>query len=54
MDLDETNPLAHEVTGHCLLRFGHKDQAREAYKKAVELAEGTPKEAALRDNLRRL
>jgi tetratricopeptide (TPR) repeat protein len=54
VDLDDKNPLAHEVTGHCLLRFGHKDQARASYQKAVELAKGTPKEVALRENLRRL
>lgn len=54
LELDANNFLAHEIHGHCLLRFGRKDEARAAYKKAVELAEGLPVQERLKDNLRRL
>ena len=54
IELDPKNPRAHEIRGHCLLRFGDKERAREAYERAVALAKGTSKEAEYRANLRRL
>jgi len=54
LDLDDTNPRAHELHGHCLLRFGYKDRARRAYERAIDLAKGTPQEELFRENLTRL
>jgi tetratricopeptide (TPR) repeat protein len=54
IELDPDNPRAHEIRGHCLLRFGQKDKARQAYERAVELVKGTRAEKAYRENLRRL
>lgn len=54
IELDPENPRAHEIRGHCLLRFGDKERARASYEKAVELAKGTPAERAYRANLKRL
>ncbi len=54
LDLDPDNPRAHEIRGHCLLRFGQKDKARQAYERAVELVKGTRAEKDYRENLRRL
>ena len=54
LDLDPDNPRAHEIRGHCLLRFGQKDKARQAYERAVELVKGTRFEKDYRENLRRL
>ncbi|HET6584241.1 MAG TPA: tetratricopeptide repeat protein, partial [Nannocystaceae bacterium] len=34
IELDPDNPRAHEIRGHCLLRFGQKDKARAAYERA--------------------
>ncbi len=52
--LDPDSARAHEIRGHCLLRFGQKDRARAAYERAVELAKGTRAEKDYRENLRRL
>lgn len=52
--LDSDNPRAHEVQGHCLLRFGYRDQAKTAYERAVALVVGTPREKSFRANLKRL
>lgn len=52
--LDDENPRAHEIHGHSLLRYGLKDKARQAYERAIELVEGTPREAEYRANLKRL
>lgn len=54
LDLDDKDARAHELHGHALLRFGYKDRAREAYEKAVELAQGTPEEKEYRASLARL
>jgi Flp pilus assembly protein TadD len=54
LDLDDANPRAHELHGHCLLRFGYKDRARKAYERAIDLAKGTPQEESFRENLGRL
>lgn len=54
IDLDKSNPRAHAILGHALLRFGYKDRARESYEQAIELVTGTPDEKEYRDNLRRL
>lgn len=54
IELDPDDPRAHEIRGHCLLRFGQKDRARAAYERAIELAKGTRAEKDYRDNLRRL
>jgi Flp pilus assembly protein TadD len=54
LDLDDGDPRAHQLHGHALLRFGLKDRAREAYLRALELAEGTPTEAQVRADLQRL
>ena len=53
LELDENNPGAHEIQGHCLLRFGDKEGARKSYERAIELAEASEKEA-YRANLKRL
>jgi len=53
LELDPNNPGAHEIHGHCLLRFGDKNGARKAYERAIELAADTEK-SAYRDNLKRL
>ncbi len=53
LGLDPNNPGAHEIQGHCLLRFGDKDGARKAYEQAIELAEPFEKET-YRANLKRL
>ncbi len=52
--LDPENPRAHEIRGHCLLRFGQKEKARAAYERAIALAKGTRAEKAYRENLDRL
>ncbi|MEM6296331.1 MAG: hypothetical protein AAGA54_33985 [Myxococcota bacterium] len=52
--LDPENPRGHEIRGHCLLRFGDKKGAREAYETAIDLARGTPQEGSYRANLKRL
>ncbi|TPV94810.1 MAG: tetratricopeptide repeat protein [Myxococcales bacterium FL481] len=52
--VDPTNPFAHEMLGHCHMRFGHKDEARAAYTKAVEHARTPGQKKGFRDNLRRL
>ncbi len=52
--LDPDSPRAHEIRGHCFLRFGQKDKARQAYERAVELADGTRMEKEYRENLHRL
>ena len=54
IELDDGNMLAHEIRGHCLVRFGRRDEAKEAYEKALELGKGTSEETRLRENLRRL
>jgi Flp pilus assembly protein TadD len=54
IELDEHNPEARAMLGHALLRFGHKDRAKEAYEKAIELVAGGPLEKEYRENLRRL
>jgi len=54
LDLDDTNPRSHEINGHTFLRFGHKEQARVAYERAIELANGTSLEPKYRENLARL
>ena len=51
VELDADNPRAHEVLGQLWMRFGRKDRAAEAFRRAVELAAGTPDEAAFRKNL---
>lgn len=48
------DPHAHEMLGHCYMRFGHKDDAKAAYQRAVELATNPAMEKDLQDNLRRL
>ncbi len=53
MELDPENPGAHEIHGHTLLRFGDKSGAKEAYDKAIELADEDEK-ASFRENLGRL
>lgn len=53
-ELDPDDPEAHALIGNVWLRFGKKDNAREAYQKAVDLTEGTSLEATYRENLRRL
>lgn len=52
--LDPEDPRAHEIRGHCLLRFGQKEKARAAYERAIALAKGTRAEKAYRENLDRL
>lgn len=54
LELDDADARAHELHGHALLRFGYKDRAREAYERAVELAQGTPEEKEYRASLARL
>jgi tetratricopeptide (TPR) repeat protein len=54
IDLDDDSARAHELRGHALLRFGLKDDAKQAYERALALASGTPDEAEYRENLRRL
>ncbi len=53
LELDENNPGAHEIQGHCLLRFGDKVGARKAYEQAIKLAEASEKDT-YRANLKRL
>ena len=53
LELDPDNPRAHEIHGHCRLRFGDKAGARKAYERAIELADDADK-AAYRANLKRL
>ncbi len=53
LELDADNPGAHEIYGHCLLRFGDKAGAQKAYEDAIELAPEDDK-AAYRANLKRL
>jgi predicted Zn-dependent protease len=54
VELDESNPRAHEILGQMWVRFGHKDRAKESFEKALELGKGTPQEAAYRENLKDL
>ena len=54
VELDPNAPNAHAVLGHTLLRYGHRERARQAYERAVALARGTPLEAKMRENLARL
>jgi tetratricopeptide (TPR) repeat protein len=54
IELEPDLPRAHEIRGHCLLRFGQKAKARAAYERAIELAAGTRAEKDYRENLRRL
>lgn len=54
IEIDDQNPRAHEIHGHSLLRYGLKDQAKQAYERAVELVEGTDQEADYRANFKRL
>lgn len=54
IERDPNNPRAHELRGHCLLRFGMRDEAKAAYEKAVELARGTDGEKGFLANLKRL
>jgi len=54
IELEPQSPRAHEIRGHCLLRFGHKVKARAAYERAIELAKGTRAEKDYRENLKRL
>ncbi len=54
LELEPDNPRAHELRGHCSLRFGQKEQARAAYERAIELTAGTRAQQHHRDNLRRL
>jgi tetratricopeptide (TPR) repeat protein len=48
------NPRAQAVLGDALMRFGMKDEAEAAYRKAVELAAGTDAEKTYQDKLKRL
>jgi tetratricopeptide (TPR) repeat protein len=54
LELDEMDPVAHELMGRCQLRFGYKDRARESFERAIELVAGTPREKEYRENLKRL
>ncbi len=54
IELDPKNPRAHEIRGHCLLRFGEKELAREAYNEAIKLSKGSAQERAYKANLKRL
>jgi uncharacterized protein HemY len=51
VELDETNPRAHDILGQMWLRFGRKDRAKESFEKAVELGEDSPQAASYRKNL---
>lgn len=54
LELDPEHAAAHELHGHCLLRFGYRDEAKKAYAKAVALAEGTAAQKTYQRNLDRL
>jgi tetratricopeptide (TPR) repeat protein len=51
VELDETNPRAHDILGQVWLRFGRKDRAKESFEKALELGKGTPQEGDYAKNL---
>ncbi len=54
LQINDKNAAAHELLGRCQLRFGHRDRARASYRRAIELAKGTPEESDYRSRLRRL
>src|SRR5690606_22832325 len=54
LDLEPEHPEALMIRGHCLIRFGHKEQARADYARAVELVKGSAMEQEYREHLARL
>lgn len=50
IELDPSSADAHELRGHCLLRFGRREEARLAYERAVSLA---PARSEFKENLTR-